>query len=211
MMRGWFCFVCCYVKCWTRTSIQMYPYLYFFSYFYLLLSNDSGHQPASSEVTRTDLRGTGWGCLPELCKFLTMGLNSLWDRAHCLLALCLFWSSYFTWTSCVHKLERGIMDVFLVSDHFQSRNLSMLFFRDWCEFNPPMWWQSNQVLLTAFWVIEQRLVQFLFPLTKLKYGLLFAVASTSLFGWKHGNEAVFACFMSHPVLTEPVRPEPATV
>lgn len=39
----------------------MYPYLCFFSYFYLLLSNDNGHQPASSEVTRTDLRGNRMG------------------------------------------------------------------------------------------------------------------------------------------------------
>lgn len=51
------------------------------------------------------------------------------------------------------KLERGIMDsVFLVSDHSQSRtlSLSMLFFRASCKFNPPVWGQSNQVLLTDF-------------------------------------------------------------
>lgn len=38
-----------------------------------------------------------------------------------------------------------------------------------------------------------------------------AVASTSLFRWKHGNEAVFACFISHAVIAQPVRPEPAIV
>jgi len=38
-----------------------------------------------------------------------------------------------------------------------------------------------------------------------------AVASTSLAGWKHGNEAVFACFMSFPVIIQPVRPDPAIV
>lgn len=37
----------------------------------------------------------------------------------------------------------------------------------------------------------------------------FAVASTYLFGWKHGNEAVFAWFVSHSVITQPVRPETA--
>lgn len=39
----------------------------------------------------------------------------------------------------------------------------------------------------------------------------FAVASTSLFGWKQENEVVFAWFMSHSVITQPVRPEPAIV
>jgi len=51
----------------------MYPYLYFFSYFYLLLSRDNGHQPVASEVTRTDLNGKGMGLSSRAVKISDYG------------------------------------------------------------------------------------------------------------------------------------------
>lgn len=150
MMRRWFCFVSCYVKYWTRTSIQTYPYLHFFSYFYLLLSRDNGHQ--------NWFKWEQDGALFQSCENFWLWVWINYETVH-----IVFWQSACSAARTLNeqavfiKLERGIMDnVFLISDHLQSRTLSMLFFRHSCRFNPPVWWQSNQVLLTDFWVIEQQ-------------------------------------------------------
>lgn len=66
-----FCLLLCEIL--TQNKHGDVFYLYYFSYFYLLLLRDNGHQPASSEVTRTDLSGNRMGLSSRAVKISDYG------------------------------------------------------------------------------------------------------------------------------------------
>lgn len=66
-----FCLLLCEIL--TQNKHTDLPELYYFSYFYLLLSRCNGHQPVSSEVTRTDTSGNRMGLSSRAVKISDCG------------------------------------------------------------------------------------------------------------------------------------------
>lgn len=66
-----FCLLLCEIL--TQNKHTDLLLLYYFCYFYLLLSRGNGHQPASSEATRTDLSGNRMGLSSRAVKISDYG------------------------------------------------------------------------------------------------------------------------------------------